>query len=233
MQANPKQPASFGAWGRRWPSTQYVVRHSFGLSKHHALLRKRACNRVSFHFPVLEAAAAAAVQAVDEQPPYLNYAEVNRHNFKAVLPVLRAAIQEATFVAIDTEFTGLAPYGSSYPDDSLDDYEERYKRLLAAADNFVICQVGTGNSHQQAGNGRPLEKPQSAIPVTPTPPPTPACPLPSLLASCITNRIKFCGASAVWPVRIQMAYSSRCTAWGLLGGQDLQRLHLPPIRRLG
>ncbi|KXZ42003.1 hypothetical protein GPECTOR_226g498 [Gonium pectorale] len=73
-------------------------------------------------------------------PPMLDFTNVTKHNFAAVLPVLRAAIQEATFVAIDTEFTGLHPEG--YGEDLYDTYEERYKRLLASSSNFIVCQFG-------------------------------------------------------------------------------------------
>ncbi|EFJ49494.1 hypothetical protein VOLCADRAFT_120753, partial [Volvox carteri f. nagariensis] len=89
---------------------------------------------------LVETASAPTVQAANEQPPCLNFTDVNRHNFKDVLPIMRSAIHEATFVAIDAEFTGLFPEGVS--EDPLDDYEERYKRLLASADNFAICQFG-------------------------------------------------------------------------------------------
>ncbi|GIL45504.1 hypothetical protein Vafri_2735, partial [Volvox africanus] len=123
----------------RLPSTYCVVRHWLGTTSQPACTGCSSRRSIA-QSAVVETAAAPVVQATNEQPPCLNFADVNRHNFKAVLPVMRAAIYESTFVAIDAEFTGLFPEGVS--DDTLDDYEERYKRLLASADSFAICQFG-------------------------------------------------------------------------------------------
>eukprot|EP00198_Chlamydomonas_reinhardtii_P012436 XP_001701773.1 predicted protein [Chlamydomonas reinhardtii] len=67
---------------------------------------------------------------------------VTRHNFAAALPVIRAAIRDATFVAIDAEFTGLSPEGNG-GEELLDDYEERYRRIANAASSFVIGQASS------------------------------------------------------------------------------------------
>ncbi|GIL72176.1 hypothetical protein Vretimale_341 [Volvox reticuliferus] len=127
------------AWGGQLPSTYCVVRHWLG-TKRQTTCTESISRRSIVHSAVVETASAPVVQATNEQPPCMNFADVNRHNFKAVLPLMRAAIYEATFVAIDAEFTGLFPEGVS--EDPLDDYEERYKRLLASADSFAICQFG-------------------------------------------------------------------------------------------
>ncbi|KAG2501047.1 hypothetical protein HYH03_000866 [Edaphochlamys debaryana] len=63
------------------------------------------------------------------------------HAATRALPAIREAIRQADFVAIDTEFTGLFPDGV-FGDDFLDDFEERYKKLHASANSFIISQFG-------------------------------------------------------------------------------------------
>ncbi|GLC34625.1 hypothetical protein PLESTB_001241100 [Pleodorina starrii] len=127
------------ACGKRWPGAHGVARHPVVLANRTAYWSNPSI-RLICRSAGLETASVPVAQATNEQPPSLDFTDVTRHNFKAVLPVMRAAIQEATFVAIDAEFTGLSPDGGG--EDPLDDYDERYKRLLAAADNFLICQFG-------------------------------------------------------------------------------------------
>ncbi len=41
----------------------------------------------------------------------MDFAAVDRHNFFVALPAICAAVRDATFVAIDAEFTGLSEAG--------------------------------------------------------------------------------------------------------------------------
>ena len=78
-------------------------------------------------------AAEAAVSQVD-------LTQITRHNFAQMLPEIKEAIADATFVAIDTEFSGLSPEGQQ--EDLYDSYEQRYNKLLAASQSFIIWQFG-------------------------------------------------------------------------------------------
>ncbi|KAG2435130.1 hypothetical protein HXX76_007215 [Chlamydomonas incerta] len=105
-------------------------------------------SRVTVRSSLAEAADAAsrhATAGTRTQAPLATPAgppeTVTRHNFAAALPVIRTAIRDATFVAIDAEFTGLSPEGSGGGEE-LDDYEERYRRIASAASSFVIGQFG-------------------------------------------------------------------------------------------
>lgn len=69
-----------------------------------------------------------------------DHVNITKHNFAAMLPAVRAACQDATFLAIDAEFTGLFPDGVH--DDHLDDYEERYRKLILITQQFIISQFG-------------------------------------------------------------------------------------------
>ncbi|CAB4014879.1 RNA-directed DNA polymerase from mobile element jockey, partial [Paramuricea clavata] len=64
-----------------------------------------------------------------------------RSNFEDVLPQIEKALQESEFVAIDTEFTGLAVNESQRP--SLFDTPcERYMKLKRMVGQFLVCQFG-------------------------------------------------------------------------------------------
>eukprot|EP00976_Prorocentrum_cordatum_P089854 1187873-Prorocentrum_minimum.AAC.1 len=52
--------------------------------------------------------------------------QVTSANFELTLPLIREALDECTFWAFDTEFTGLSLSGQ--PTDSLDSLEERYEK---------------------------------------------------------------------------------------------------------
>ncbi|PNW86527.1 hypothetical protein CHLRE_02g090276v5 [Chlamydomonas reinhardtii] len=128
-------------------------------------------SRVTVRSSLAEAADAAsrhAATTTTPSPPNSQPASpaeppetVTRHNFAAALPVIRAAIRDATFVAIDAEFTGLSPEGNG-GEELLDDYEERYRRIANAASSFVIGQFGisafkwvppTSSSGSRGGGG--------------------------------------------------------------------------------
>ncbi|KAK9793743.1 hypothetical protein WJX73_008348 [Symbiochloris irregularis] len=67
--------------------------------------------------------------------------QVTRHNFKAVLPRLKAALQQCSFVSLDCEFSGMSSRkrdGSAYHD-ALD---TRYGEWSDAARRYTVLQVG-------------------------------------------------------------------------------------------
>lgn len=66
--------------------------------------------------------------------------EVTRSNFKSALPLIREALEECDFLAIDGEFTGLDTIrGKKNP---LDTVAERYNRLRRGSHNFQMLQYG-------------------------------------------------------------------------------------------
>ena len=65
--------------------------------------------------------------------------EVTKSNFKEVLPVLTQCILDSSFVAIDTEFSGLT---SKKRANALDTCEERYQKLANGVKDFMILQFG-------------------------------------------------------------------------------------------
>lgn len=66
---------------------------------------------------------------------------VTRDNFKDLLPVIKASIDAADFVSIDTELTGLA-MNKAYQYHLLDTPEERYAKIRHSAMNFGLLQYG-------------------------------------------------------------------------------------------
>ncbi|KAL3877205.1 hypothetical protein ACJMK2_034946 [Sinanodonta woodiana] len=67
--------------------------------------------------------------------------EVTRKNFEESLEIVTKAIEEASFITIDGEFTGLNVSGSSHTG-PLDTPEERYHKLLEGSTDFLLIQVG-------------------------------------------------------------------------------------------
>lgn len=65
--------------------------------------------------------------------------EVTTKNFKEQLGVLKAAVEAASFVAIDCEFTGLQFEKCTH---AFDTPEERYRKLRESSQDFIIVQVG-------------------------------------------------------------------------------------------
>lgn len=58
-------------------------------------------------------------------------------NFAEILPVVKEALNECTFWAIDNEFTGLS---MGKPNDTIDSLEERYEKLANGWFVFVsVC----------------------------------------------------------------------------------------------
>uniref|UniRef100_A0A8C2HJ96 Poly(A)-specific ribonuclease (deadenylation nuclease) n=1 Tax=Cyprinus carpio TaxID=7962 RepID=A0A8C2HJ96_CYPCA len=69
--------------------------------------------------------------------------EVTRQNFKEVLPEVCSAVQEADFISIDGEFTGISDGPSvSALTNGLDTPEERYTKLRKHSMNFLLFQFG-------------------------------------------------------------------------------------------
>lgn len=67
--------------------------------------------------------------------------EVTRSNFSSVFPLVENSIKNSTFIAIDTEFTGLS-LGPSNDNNIFDSLSKRYEKLRCRATSFVPCQIG-------------------------------------------------------------------------------------------
>ncbi|GAB6021420.1 Poly(A)-specific ribonuclease pnldc1 [Chamberlinius hualienensis] len=65
--------------------------------------------------------------------------DVTSANFKELLPAIEAAINEATFLTIDAEFTGLNVAKTLH---AYDTPEERYSKLREGALDFLLIQFG-------------------------------------------------------------------------------------------
>ncbi|KAG0039485.1 hypothetical protein BGZ82_007995 [Podila clonocystis] len=66
--------------------------------------------------------------------------EIIKDNFEASLPMLKKAIEECDFVAMDTEMTGLAlPVNVPKNQDSL---STRYQKVSTSAGSFLVIQLG-------------------------------------------------------------------------------------------
>ncbi|XP_062505633.1 poly(A)-specific ribonuclease PARN-like [Corticium candelabrum] len=67
--------------------------------------------------------------------------EVTKENFSSLLPEIRELVDEAKFIAIDAEFTGISLQTSN--NFSLrDGGSSRYGKLKAIAKEFSLCQIG-------------------------------------------------------------------------------------------
>ncbi|GFR48725.1 hypothetical protein Agub_g10682 [Astrephomene gubernaculifera] len=66
--------------------------------------------------------------------------DVTRHNFAAMLPVVRRYLGACDFFSFDCEMTGLFLEGQA--EGYLDDMQDRYQRTSAAAHAFIITQFG-------------------------------------------------------------------------------------------
>eukprot|EP00092_Neocalanus_flemingeri_P106421 GFUD01136549.1.p1 GENE.GFUD01136549.1~~GFUD01136549.1.p1 ORF type:complete len:612 (+),score=182.67 GFUD01136549.1:44-1879(+) len=70
--------------------------------------------------------------------------EITSRNFKERLPEIEAAIDSASFLAIDGEFTGLNAYRGISP---FDTPSERYDKLQESARQFLLVQFGLCTFH--------------------------------------------------------------------------------------
>ncbi|KAF0688373.1 Aste57867_19993 [Aphanomyces stellatus] len=77
--------------------------------------------------------------------------DVTRHNFNEALVDLekQLAMPSCRFIAIDTEFTGLTP-SESTREKVIDTLEERYAKVRASGENFLITQFGVALVHVEA-----------------------------------------------------------------------------------
>jgi hypothetical protein len=66
--------------------------------------------------------------------------QVTRSNFTAVLPAVRQALQDCQFFAFDCEMTGLFLQGQD--DYIVDNVSDRYAKAAAAAEQFLVVQLG-------------------------------------------------------------------------------------------
>lgn len=67
--------------------------------------------------------------------------DVTSRNFERLAPEIEAAIENAAFVAIDTEFTGLV-YDPDATPSLFDSIEDRYAKLRQSVASFYVCQLG-------------------------------------------------------------------------------------------
>jgi len=67
--------------------------------------------------------------------------DVRKENFDHVFPEIRKSIEDAAFIAIDGEFTGLST-SPIYEPALYDTQEDRYRKYLRSLSNFCICQCG-------------------------------------------------------------------------------------------
>lgn len=83
--------------------------------------------------------------------------DVTRHNFEEALPGVVESIEEAQFVAIDTELTGLS--SASNFEDMTDEPRERYIKLRKYATDFGILQYGVACFRWDEASKKYLVKP--------------------------------------------------------------------------
>ncbi|KAG1667789.1 hypothetical protein FOA52_010826 [Chlamydomonas sp. UWO 241] len=100
--------------------------------------------------------AAIAENATQEGPRVLELPtaqqQVTRHNFDAILPEVKDALESCAFFAWDCEFSGLtveAPAMTELYDDAAD----RYKRALRSARQFTVLQFGLSVFSRDAATG--------------------------------------------------------------------------------
>ncbi|XP_053392664.1 poly(A)-specific ribonuclease PARN-like isoform X3 [Mercenaria mercenaria] len=67
--------------------------------------------------------------------------EITRKNFQESLEVIESAVKEASFIAIDGEFTGLNHAGLTHTA-VFDTPEERYHKLVQGSGDFMLIQFG-------------------------------------------------------------------------------------------
>ncbi|KAJ3054836.1 hypothetical protein HK097_000701 [Rhizophlyctis rosea] len=84
--------------------------------------------------------------------------EVLKNNFEAILPLIEKAVEEADYIAIDTELSGLGKQKL----DVLDDSQERYTKLKEAATEHLIVQFGVCTFKWDAESKSYIAKPFNA-----------------------------------------------------------------------
>ena len=87
--------------------------------------------------------------------------DITAINFDEKLPYLESSIEDAIFVAVDTEFTGLSIEDQKIS--SLDTLEERYekirnaKEICAIAQSYGILRVYIHSTRKAAQSWRPAQ----------------------------------------------------------------------------
>jgi len=76
--------------------------------------------------------------------------DVTRHNFQSLLPEIQEAINDASFICIDGEFTGLNAYRNISPYDLP---QQRYDKLQESSRQFLLIQFGICTFHYDPKNG--------------------------------------------------------------------------------
>ena len=71
--------------------------------------------------------------------------EVTKNNFAEKLPLIEAAIDDADFISIDGEFTGLNLAATRHS--ALDTPVEVYGKTRKSCDNFLLVQFGLCTFH--------------------------------------------------------------------------------------
>lgn len=66
---------------------------------------------------------------------------VTRHNFDRLLPRILRLLEDASFVAVDTELSGLCTHRSQRYS-IFDDLQQRYSKLVESASSFALLQFG-------------------------------------------------------------------------------------------
>lgn len=94
---------------------------------------------------MLKRFAARIFQSIALKSPKLDM-EVTKKNFAEKLPLVQKAIQEASFIAIDGEFTGLDADGGTRQS-ILDTPEDRYLKSRQNVNKFLLVQFGLVTFH--------------------------------------------------------------------------------------
>ncbi|KAG7173270.1 Poly(A)-specific ribonuclease PNLDC1-like [Homarus americanus] len=82
-----------------------------------------------------------AVEKQDFGDLFFSMVEVTANNFNQLLPEILADIKSASFIAVDTEFTGLLS-DEVFVGSLFDDGPHRYQKLISNMRRFSICQLG-------------------------------------------------------------------------------------------
>ncbi|CAO0794317.1 unnamed protein product [Mucor circinelloides] len=83
--------------------------------------------------------------------------EVLRKEFEDTLPLIEEAMNEADFIAIDTEFTGLSTPDVQFQ--HADEIATRYSKLKSCVQEFTIIQYGVCAFKRDPSNGNYIAKP--------------------------------------------------------------------------
>ncbi|CAG2120203.1 unnamed protein product, partial [Medioppia subpectinata] len=70
-----------------------------------------------------------------------NMSEITNENFEQMFPIIRDHIKHSSFIALDTEMTGLV-YNKTCTPSLFDTLDKRYDKQRQSATNFIVCQMG-------------------------------------------------------------------------------------------